>query len=160
MEQNEELSNCLVVRWTTTSSISIFFWFWIMLWMNKNNLRHMYNIFLVVRITPTLFVTSPSTLPPSIPSPFLWKINGSARAIRDCLCRNHITLDLLLSGKKNNLLFGKVISDYFTQLYLIYQLIVCTESIEGSERIQITWLKCVNSGIKWCSGSNSKVCYG
>ena len=78
----------------------------------------MYNIFLVVRITPTLFVTSPSTLPPSIPSP-LKKINGSARAIRDCLCRNHITLDLLLSGKNNNLLFGKVISDYFTQLYVI-----------------------------------------
>ena len=41
-----------------------------------------------------------------------------------------------------------------------FQLIViCTGIIKDSESVQIIWLKCVTSGIKPCSGSNSKVCY-
>ena len=46
-----------------------------------------------------------------------------------------------------------------TPLYLVFSADRLHRKYQRIRNIQITWLKCVNSGIKRCSSSNSKVCY-
>ena len=88
--------------------------------------------------------------PPPPPGPLLWKIADPRLLLSQSY---YVKFGL-------NRIFKRLIT-FWKGRHCIFDLSAdrLHGSIEGSESNQVTWLKCVISGRKWCSGRNSKACF-